>query len=71
MSYQMQVDKLQDVSMFIFFSWKETVHISFFSNFSWSEGGIELAIPGSAVECFTTEANPLADTELGGGITFV
>ena len=24
-------------------------------------GGIELAIPGSAVECFTTEPNPLAD----------
>jgi len=22
-------------------------------------GGVELAIPGSAVECFTTEPNPL------------
>jgi len=40
--------------------WGEPVHISFFSNFSWSKG-VELAILGSAVEYFTTEPNPLAN----------
>ena len=31
-----------------------------FSNFSWSEGGgIELAIPESAVKCLTTKPSPL------------
>ena len=34
---------------------RKNQYITPFSNFSWSEGGIELAIPVSAVEYFTDE----------------
>ena len=41
------------------YSWEEPVHISFLVILV-RVRGVELAIPGSAVECFTTEPNPLA-----------
>ena len=41
------------------FSWEEPVHISFLVILV-EVRGIELAIPGSAIKCFTTESNPLA-----------
>jgi len=40
------------------FSWEEPVY-NFLSSYL-VRRGIKLAIPGSAVECFTTEPNPLA-----------
>ena len=41
------------------FSWEEPVHISFFSIFVRMRG-IQSAISGSSVKCFTTMPNQLA-----------